>query len=240
MSAIKFELDAEVRAEVGRGANRRLRLTNKVPAIVYGAGETPQSLILDHNKTMHALSHEAFYSHILTLTVNKKSEKVILKAVQRHPAKPRLVHIDLLRIRADQKLQMRVPLHFVGEEKAPGLREGGVFAHAMNDIEISCLPADLPEFIEVDVSNMALDQAIHLSQLTLPKGVELVALAHGVEEHDLPVVSIHIPRIIEEEIVAPVVPEEGAVAAASVEGSETAKTEQKAADSSEKKDKKEK
>lgn len=220
MSNIKFELEAEVRADVGKGASRRLRHTDKVPAVVYGAGEEPVSLTLDHNKALNALSHEAFYSHILTLKVGKKTEKVILKDVQRHPAKPRVSHIDFLRVRADQKLQMHVPLHFLGEENAPGVKEGGVFSHHMTDVQVSCLPADLPEFIEVDVSNLALDQAVHLSELKLPKGVELVAFAHGVEDHDQSVISVHIPRIVEEEVVE-VAAEEAAVAEGA-EGQESA------------------
>lgn len=237
MSTIKFELEVEVRADMGKGASRRLRRADKVPAIVYGAGEAPVSLMLDHNKTAKALSHEAFYSHILTLKSGKKSEQVILKAVQRHPAKPRINHIDFLRIRADQKLHMHVPLHFLGEEKAPGLAEGGVFSHIMSDVEVTCLPADLPEFIEVDVSGMLLDHTIHLTELKLPKGVELTALAHGVEGHDLPVVTIHIPRIIEEEVVeaaAEEAPAEGAEGAApAAEGA----TEAKPAAAAEKKEK---
>src|SRR5206468_2549688 len=137
------ELDAELREDKGKGASRRLRLTDKVPAIVYGGGEDAITLMLDHKKTAIALSHESFYSKILTLNTGKKSEKVILKAVQRHPAKPRLVHIDFLRVRADQKLQMHVPLHFLGGDIAPGLKEGGVISHHMTDIHVSCLPADL-------------------------------------------------------------------------------------------------
>ncbi|EKD54270.1 MAG: 50S ribosomal protein L25 [uncultured bacterium] len=201
MATIKFELEADVRQDIGKGASRRLRHTDKVPAVIYGAGEAPESLTLDHNKALNALSHEAFYSHILTLKVGKKNEKVILKAVQRHPAKPRIAHIDFLRIRADQKLHMHVPFHFLGEENAPGLKEGGAFSHLMNDVEVVCLPADLPEFIEIDASNLLLDQSIHLSELKLPKGVELAAFAHGVEGHDQAIISIHIPRIIEEEVI---------------------------------------
>jgi large subunit ribosomal protein L25 len=225
-STIKFELEADVRADVGKGASRRLRHADKVPAIVYGAGEEPVSLTLDHNKAMHALSHEAFYSHILTLKVGQKNEKVILKAVQRNPSKPRLSHIDFLRVRADQKLHMHVPLHFLGEEEAPGLAEGGVFSHILSDVEVSCLPADLPEFIEVNVAHMALNDTLHLADIKLPKGVELVAFAHGVEEHNLPVISIHIPRIIEEEVVEETAAsEEGAEGAETAEGGEQAAAE---------------
>lgn len=217
MSVMKFELEAQVRKDVGKGASRRLRHSNKVPAVVYGAGEPAVSLILEHDKMRHVSSNEAFYSRILTLKIEGKEEKVILKAMQRHPSRPRIAHMDFLRVRADQKLHMHVPLHFIGEEKAPGLKEGGVFSHVISDVEVSCLPADLPEFIEVDVAGMALDQTLHLSDLKLPKGVELVALSHGVEDHDLPVISIHIPRAVEEEVPVAAA-EEGEAAAAEGEG----------------------
>ncbi len=199
MSTNQFEIDAQVRDDIGKGASRRLRHANKVPAVVYGAGEAAISLTLDHNQMFHSLSNEAFYSRILTLKINDKSEKVILKAMQRNPAKPRIAHMDFLRVRADQKLHMHIPLHFIGAENAPGVKEGGVFSHNISDVEVSCLPADLPEFIEVNLSDFILDQTMHLSELKLPKGTELVAFSHGVEGHDLPVVSLHIPRIIEEE-----------------------------------------
>lgn len=211
MSDIKFEFDAAMRADVGKGASRRLRHANSIPAIVYGAGQSSTSLTLNHDKVMTALKHEAFYSHILTLKIDGKAEKVILKALQRHPTRPRIQHMDFLRIKADQKLHMHIPLHFIGEDRAPGLKEEGVFSHTMSDVEVSCLPADLPEYLELDVSGMVLDQTLHLTDLKLPKGVELVAFAHGVEGHDHPVISIHKPRIIVEEeiVVAPVEGEEG-------------------------------
>lgn len=229
MASIKFELEAEVRENIGKGASRRLRHTDNVPGVVYGAGEAAVSLTFDHKKALHALANEAFYSHILTLKVGKKAEKVILKAVQRHPAKPRLLHLDFLRIRADQKLHMHIPLHFLGEAEAPGLKEGGVVTHGMSDVEVVCLPANLPEYIEVDVSKLELNDVIHLSTLKLPKGVELAAFAHGVEGHDLPVVSMHIPRIIEEEVIA-VTPAEGEAEGEAAEGAAAAvpATDQKA------------
>jgi large subunit ribosomal protein L25 len=223
MSTIKFELEAEVRSDIGKGASRRLRHTNMVPGVVYGADQDPVSLTFNHDKVKTALANEAFYSHILTLKIGKKVEKVILKDVQRDPARPRVAHLDFLRIKADQKLHMHIPLHFIGEENAPGAKEGGVFSHTMSDVEVSCLPANLPEFIEVDVSGMALNDVLHLTDLKLPKGVELVAFAHGSEGHDHPVVSIHIPRIIEEEVVEAAA-EEGEV----VEGEEGAEGEVKA------------
>jgi large subunit ribosomal protein L25 len=228
MSAVKFELDAAVRIDIGKGASRRLRHANKVPAIIYGAGQAPVSLTLDHNKVSHALSHESFYSHILNLKIDSQGEQVILKAVQRDPAHPRINHIDFLRVRADQKLTMHVPLHFIGDEEAPGLGEGGVVYHAISDVEISCLPANLPEFIEVHTSAMKLDETLHLSDLKLPEGVELVAFSHGVEGHDLPVVSIHKPRIIEEEVVeAPAAEGEAADAAKTAEAGDAAKVDAK-------------
>jgi len=222
MATMKFELEAEIRADIGKGASRRLRHANKVPAVVYGGNEKSLSLTLDHNKTLHALSHEAFYSHILNLKIDKTTEKVILKDVQRDPAKPRIAHIDFLRVRADQQLHMHVPLHFIGEENAPGLKEGGVFSHLMSDVEVVCLPANLPEFIEVDVSGMMLDQTLHLSDLKLGKGVELAAFAHGAEGHDHPVISIHIPRIIEEEVVEAVTEETEAGAEGAEQSTEAA------------------
>jgi large subunit ribosomal protein L25 len=232
MSANKFELTAELREDVGRGASRRLRNENKVPAIIYGASEPAVSLTLNHDHVINALANEAFYSHILTLKTNKNSEKVILKDVQRDPSKPRVLHMDFLRVKADQELHMHIPLHFIGEDKAPGLKEGGAFSHLMNDVEVVCLPADLPEYIEVDVSQLALDQTVHLSELKLPKGLRLAAFAHGVEGHDLPVITIHIPRIIEEEVPVEAAPtEEGA---APVEGTESQPADQKTTESPEK------
>lgn len=199
MSKPFFELDASLRDDKGKGASRRLRREDKVPAILYGAGEDAKSLILDHKKLLLALEHESFYSRILTLHINGKAEKVVLKNIQRHPFKPRIAHMDFLRIKADQKLHMSIPLHFIGEANAVGVKEGGIISHLLSDVEVSCLPADLPEYIEVDVSGLALNETIHLSQLQLPKNVELVALSRGdAEAHDLPVVSIHIPRAAEE------------------------------------------
>ena len=200
MSSIRFELEAELRADKGKGASRRLRHANRLPAIIYGGGEEAASVTIEHNKALQALSHEAFYSHILDMKVGEKSEKVILKAVQRHPARPRILHMDFQRVRADQKLHMHVPLHFLGEEKAPGIAAGGIFQHLMAEVEVVCLPANLPEFIAIDVSKMALNDSIHLSEIVLPEGVQLTALAHGVEGHDQAVISIHLPRIEEEPV----------------------------------------
>ena len=195
-STVQFEIEATVRSDIGKGASRRLRRDDKVPGIIYGAGQPATSITFEHKKIAKSLEQEAFYSHILTLKTDSNSEMVILKDVQRHPYKARILHVDFQRVRSDQKLHMNVPLHFTGGDMAPGAKEaGGIISHIETNVEISCLPADLPEFIPVDISNMQLNDILHLSDLKLPKGVELVALAHG---DDKPVISIHIPRVVEE------------------------------------------
>ncbi len=191
---VSFELDAEVRNDLGKGASRRLRRRGKLPAILYGGGEAPLPLQLDHDAVMHKLEHEAFYSHILTVRVDGQEVKAVLKDLQRHPYKPAVLHMDLQRISETEKLRMHVPLHFVGEDVAPGVKQqGGIISRLVTEVEITCLPKHLPEYIEVDVSNLKVNESLHLSDLTVPEGVELVELMQG-PEHDLPVVSIHLPR----------------------------------------------
>lgn len=221
-----FELIAEERSDKGKGASRRLRHSNKIPAIVYGAEQAPLSLTLDHNAVSLHLAHEAFYSHILTLKVNGRDEKVVLRDVQRHPSKPRIMHLDLQRISATKKMRMRIPLHFTGSDIAPGVKQnGGIISHLLNDVEVLCLAADLPEYIEVDMSEVKLNETVHLSDLKLSKGVELVSLTHA---HDQPVASIHLPRAVVEEVkpVEEAAPVEGAAVPA--EGKTEAKPEAKA------------
>ena len=196
-SVATFEIEAARRQDVGKGASRRLRRSEKVPAVVYGGGKAPESLTIEHKAIAKALQNEAFYSHILTLKMDNDSERVILKAVQRHSFKPRILHVDFQRVRADEKLQMHVPLHFTGADSAPGVKEGGLVSHLASDVLVSCLPANLPEFISVDIANMTLNQILHLSDLTMPEGVELVDLVHG---DDKALVSVHIPRVEEEPI----------------------------------------
>ncbi len=209
-STKRFELEATQRDDLGKGASRRLRREEKLPGVVYGGGKTPVSLTFAHNKMLKALHDEAIYSHILTLKTNGEAERVILKAVQRHAYKPRLLHIDLQRVRADEKLYMHVPLHFIGGEEAPGFKEaGGMISHIMSDVEVSCFPDHLPEFIELNIADMQLNQILHLSDIKLPSGVDIVALTQG---DDKPVVSIHMPRIE----VEPVVEVEETVSAAAV------------------------
>ena len=208
----QFEIEAAVRHEMGKGASRRLRRIEKVPGVVYGGGKDAIPLTFEHNKMSKALDNEAFYSHILTLKTDGEAERVILKDVQRHPFKPRILHVDFQRVRADEKLHMHVPLHFIGSEQAPGVKEeGGIVSHIISDVEVACLPDDLPEYLELDISDMQLNQILHLSDIKLPKGVELVALLH---EDDKPVVSVHIPRVEVEEVVpteAPVASEVPAI-----------------------------
>jgi len=198
----EFDLIAELREDQGKGASRRLRHQGKVPAIIYGAGRPPRSLSFDQNKVLHQLENESFYSSILNIKVNDKSQAAILKDLQRHPAKHMIMHMDFQRIVDDVEIKMNVPLHFIGEEIAPGVKTGGgSVSRLMNDVEISCLPKNLPEFLEVDISELELDAMLSLTDIKLPKGVEITALAQG-PENDQGIVSIHVIKAapVEEEI----------------------------------------
>ncbi|MBV1870458.1 MAG: 50S ribosomal protein L25/general stress protein Ctc [Gammaproteobacteria bacterium] len=191
----EFELDIELRTDHGKGASRRLRrLQNKIPAIVYGGDKEPLSVSLVSKDFEKSLQNEAFYNHILTLNLDGQAQQVVLKDLQRHPAKGFPLHADFLRIDADHKIHMHVPLHFLNPETCVGVKtEGGVISHQLNDVEISCLPKDLPEYLEVDMIDVALGQTLHLSDLVVPAGVEIVALTHGAD-HDLPVCNVHIAK----------------------------------------------
>ena len=189
-----FTLDAEVRTDLGKGASRRLRHAGKVPAVLYGAGKEAVSLTLDHNKLFQAQGFEAFYSHVLTLNIGKKKTEVLVKDMQRHAFRPIVMHVDFLRIDAKVALQTNVPLHFINEEKADSIKlNGGHAEHHMIDVEVSCLPKDLPEFIEVDILNVELGQTLHLSDIVLPKGVSLLELNKG-EDHDQAVVTVKLAK----------------------------------------------
>ena len=205
MSGESFVLEAEARNDLGKGASRRLRRSGKVPAVMYGAGKEPTSLAFDHLDLLHKLENEAFFSHILTVKIGAKEESAIIKDLQRHPSKPVVLHMDLQRVKASEKIRVHVPLHFLNEEVSPGVKAGGLVTHNMTEVEVACLPKDLPEYIEADLSNMDLDMIYHLSNIVLPAGVELVELSHGAD-HDQPVASIHLPRAAKE-----AVGEEGAV-----------------------------
>jgi len=196
--SVDFILNAEARNDMGKGASRRLRRAGKVPAIMYGAGKEPTSISLEHNELAHQLENEAFFSHILTVKLDGKEESAILKDLQRHPGRPIILHVDLQRVSAKEKIRVHVPLHFINESTAPGVKEGGLVTHSVTEVEVACLPKDLPEFIEVDLGNLELNGIFHLTQIVLPGGVELVELSHG-EGHDQPVASIHMPRAAKEE-----------------------------------------
>ena len=199
--ADNFDLIAEFREDQGKGASRRLRHKGKVPAIIYGAGRPPRSLMFDQNKVLKRLENESFYSSILNIKVGEKSQPAILKDLQRHPAKHIIMHMDFQRIVEDEEIKMNVPLHFLGEEVSPGVKEGGSISKLINDVEISCLPKNLPEYLEVDVSKLELDEMLHLSDIKLPEGVEIIGLVAG-NENDQGIVSVQIMKAapIEEDV----------------------------------------
>jgi large subunit ribosomal protein L25 len=190
-----FELVAEFRDAEGKGASRRLRRANKVPAILYGGHREPRALALDHTKLLLMLDNERFYSTIINLKVGDLSQAAILKDVQRHPAKNAVVHVDLQRVLDDEKIRITIPLHFKGEAGSPGVKKGGVVSHLRNEIQVTCLPKDLPEFIEVDLSAVDINQMVYLADLKTPEGVEIPELTHG---RNSPVVSIHHAKAVEE------------------------------------------
>lgn len=224
-----FELSAQIRSTTGKAEARRMRHNGMVPAIIYGAGKSPEMISLPHDKILHALEHEAFYSHVLAIKLdNGQSESVVLKDVQRHVFKPKIEHVDFLRVKATEKLTMHIPLHYLGEEEAPGVKDGGVVSKLMTDIEVRCLPKDLPEFIEVDVTALELDQSLHISDIKLPKGVELL---HAVDdEHDHPIISIHEPKVTKEDMAADAEEETAAAESEAEADADTAEDDAKADD----------
>ncbi len=208
-----FELVAEFRETQGKGASRRLRHDGKVPAILYGGHTAARALTLSHQKLLIMLDNERFYSTILNLKVGDQSQAAILKDVQRHPYKNAIVHVDFQRVEENEKIRISIPLHFTGAAVSPGVKsQGGIVSHMRNEAEVSCLPKDLPEFIEVDISGLSLNESIHLSQLKIPPGVVLVELA----KEDAAVVAIHSPRAEEPE------PTAAAAATAGAEGAAAA------------------
>src|SRR5580693_2980074 len=191
-----FELTAEFRETQGKGASRRLRHDGKVPAILYGGHLEARALTLSHQKLALMLDNERFYSTILSLKVGDQTQAAILKDVQRHPFKNAILHIDFQRVEENEKIRISIPLHFKGAAVSPGVKsQGGIVSHMRNEVEVSCLPKDLPEFIEVDMSGLSLNESIHLSQLQVPPGVQLLDLA----KEDAAVAAIHSPRAEEPE-----------------------------------------
>lgn len=225
MSA-KFEVSAEPRAGKGTGASRRLRRTGKVPGVMYGAGKAPVMVAFDHNLMLRNLQQEKFHTSILTVNYDGAADQAVLRDYQMHPFKPQVLHVDLQRISATEKIHMRVPLHFVGQDVAPGVKiGGGIVSHLMTELDVTCLPHQLPEYLEVDMANVELNHSVHLSDIKLPEGVQITTLAHGGD--DLAVATITTVRV-EEEAPAPAAaegaaaPAEGAAATAAAPGAAAA------------------
>ena len=229
--ARKFDLIAEYREDQGKGASRRLRREGKIPAIIYGGGRPPRALAFDHNQVLKQLENESFYSSVLDVKVGEKNQQAILKDLQRHPAKRQILHLDLQRILADQEIRMNVPIHFLNEDIAIGVKQGGgKVSHLRTEVEVVCLPKDLPEYLEIDIADLELDGLRYLSDLNIPEGVRIPELEQEGEQ-DQPIVSIHIIKevVIEEEVEEPEVLEgeeegeeaaEGEEAPAAEEGGE--------------------
>ena len=198
---MKIEISADKRTLQGKGASRRLRGSGKVPAVIYGGDQQAQSIEMDHNDLFHKLKLEAFHASVLTLSVAGKKEPVLLRDIQMHPYKQQVLHVDFQRVDKNKKIHMKVPLHFNNAERTPGVKtSGGMVSHILTEVDISCLPEDLPEFISVDLAELTAGHTLHLSDLVLPNGVETVALHKG---DNLPVATIVIPRsVLSEEAAA--------------------------------------
>lgn len=209
---IGFEIQADFRDDQGKGASRRLRRRGKVPAIMYGGKLEPREIMLDHQNMLTMIDNEKLYSSILRIKVGSEAQEVVIKDVQMHPAKNAITHIDLLRVFADEKIRIYVAIHVVGAAASPGVKtQGGVISHRISDVEVVCLPKDLPEYLELDVSAMQLNETKFLSDLPLPQGVVIPQLQQG---RNVAVVSLHAPRAAEPEPTVEVAAVEGAVAAA--------------------------
>ncbi len=188
-----FEFEAEVRTTTGKGDARRSRRLGKIPAIVYGGGGDQVQLYLTHHRVSKALENDAVYSHVLTIRYDGKEIKAVLKALQRHPSKPIVMHMDFQRVNEKEKLLVHIPLRFINQETSVGVKKGGIVSHNLVEVEVICFPQDLPESIEVDMAEVDLGELVHLSDLKVPKGVELFDLTHG-DINDRTVASIHTNR----------------------------------------------
>ena len=197
----EFEVVAQPRAALGTNANRRLRRSGHIPANLYGGGKDPTPLSLEENRIRKQIENEAFAAHILTVKVEGEESQAVLKSVHRDPVTNRVIHMDFQRISARSEIHMHVPLHFVNEEDCPGNKAGGIVTHLLVEVEVGCLPKDLPEYIEVDMASLDVGDSVHLSELVLPDGVHLMALAHN-PDNDQPVVSVQHPQKLEVEELA--------------------------------------
>jgi large subunit ribosomal protein L25 len=216
---MKIEITAIERLLKGTGASRRLRHSGKTPGILYGGKNEAKSIELDSKELMMKFKHEAFHASILSLNLDGKSEKVLLRDYQLHPVKDNILHIDFQRIDENKKLNAKIPFHFLNQEIAPGVKlEGGIVSHIMIDVDISCLPKDLPAYIEVDLINLAIGDSIHLSEVKIPEGVELTGLS---EENDPIITSVSKPKVVVEEVITPEEGEEGEEGAEGAEGADS-------------------
>ena len=214
-------LNAEMRDDMGKGASRRLRHANKLPAIVYGAGKDPENLILEQKEVQYHLQNEAFYTQVLELNVGGKKQDVLLRDLQHHPYRLDVLHMDLQRVEAKKEVHVNVPLHFINEDVAPGVKtEGGAISHVVTEVVIACLPKDIPEFIDVDLGELHMGDIVHLSDLKMPAGVEVLALRQG-EEHDSAIASIHVRKVAEEHEEVEAAPEAAAEPETKEEGGES-------------------
>jgi large subunit ribosomal protein L25 len=222
----KFELNAEPRDAKGTSASRRLRRAGRIPAIMYGADKDPVTLSLDHNAVYRNLQNESFYTSILTINLNGQKEQAVLRDMHLHPYKPTIEHVDLQRISATEKLHMRVPLHFINQDIAPGVKlKGGLVSHLMTEVDVTCLPHHLPEYLSIDMANIELNQSVHLSDIPLPEGVTISSLAHGGD--DLAVATITLVRAAIEAEQEAAAATEAAAAAPAAAAPEAAKKEGK-------------
>ncbi len=215
---ITFQVGADSRHDQGKGASRRLRRAGKVPAVLYGGKGEPRNITLDHQQLLQLIGNEKFYSSIINVNVDAQGQPAIVRDVQMHPAKNAVVHVDLQRVLESEKLKIHLPIHFKGEAVAPGVKtQGGIVSHLIQDVEVSCLPKDLPEFLELDLSGMNLNDTLHLSDVPLPPGVTVPELAH----RNPVAVSVHSPRVAEPEPEAAAAAEGAVVAPAAAAGAAT-------------------
>ena len=192
----EFEVVAQPRDALGTNASRRLRRTGRVPGVLYGGGRDPAHISLEENRIRRQIENEAFASHVLTVKVGGEESQAVLKSVHRDPATERVIHMDFQRISASSEIHMHVPLHFINEEHCPGKRAGGIVTRLLVEVEVGCLPKDLPEYIEIDMSALDVGEAVHLSELVLPEGVHVMALTHN-PDNDQPVVNVQHPQKLE-------------------------------------------
>lgn len=213
--SVNFELEAQPRQQTGTSASRRFRREGKVPVNIYGAGKENQNLIMDHDELLHHLEVEAFHSSIITIKTDTEQESTILRDVDMHPYLRQVLHIDFQRILATEEITIDIPIHFLGDEDAPGVKlQGGIFSRRITEVEVSCLPADLPEYLEVDVSHLDINDSVNLTDIELPEGVTLKSLEH--DEEDVAIASVLPPVVEVEEVPA----EEELEAAELAEGEE--------------------